>query len=56
MGGLVTLNDVIMGQELAVGPPPSRAPADTAWMPLPCSCNDMNAASTPYDLVRTVPE
>jgi len=30
--------------------------ADTTWMPHPRRWNDMNAASTPYDLVRAVPE
>ena len=31
-------------------------PADTAWMPPPRRWNDMKGASTPYDLVRAVPE
>jgi hypothetical protein len=28
----------------------------TMWMPRSCSSNDMNAASTPYGLVRVVPD
>jgi hypothetical protein len=30
--------------------------ADTTWMPLSRRWNDMNAASTPYDLVRATLE
>jgi len=31
-------------------------PAHTMWMPQPCSKNDMNEASTPYDLTGGMPE
>jgi hypothetical protein len=31
-------------------------PAHTMWMPQPCSKNDMNEASTPFDLAGGVPE
>jgi hypothetical protein len=30
--------------------------SDTAWMPRSCRCYSMNEASTPYDLVRVMPE
>jgi LacI family transcriptional regulator len=32
---------------------PGRRPLHTMWMPRPCTWNDMNAASTPYDPVLT---
>src|SRR6266487_3179466 len=39
----------------AVAPDKPPRPTHTAWMPRSCTWNyDMNAASTPYDLVGTV--
>jgi len=32
-----------------------RVPAHTTWMPLSCRSNDVDATSTPYDLVRAMP-
>jgi len=31
-------------------------PVDTTWMPHPRRSNDLDVASTPYDLVRAVSE
>ena len=36
--------------------PARSGPRETAWMPRSCRWNDQKAASTPYDLVRAVPE
>jgi len=35
---------------------PRPGSADKAWMSHPCRWNSMNVASTPYSLIRKVPE
>ncbi len=53
---LVPLRSQSVPVTAAPRPPPRVRPADTAWMPRPGRWNGMDAASTPYGLVRAVPE